>query len=114
MDIRRVAIDDHLPPPSDEDPGLAGRVKNLSALKAVAVGLDQVVNRCQADVCRYGHVDPGTAAHNAADFAEARKPLRVLETGLDVGRKMVASLEAQLGVKPPPPPEPAPTKRAAK
>lgn len=96
MDIRRVAIDDHLPPPKESEPGIAGKIRDLSALKAVAVGLDQVVNRCQADLCRWGHIDPGTTAANEADFVEARKQLRILEAGLETGRAMVAALEAQL------------------
>lgn len=99
MDIRRVAIDEHLPA---NDPGLSGKVRNLSALKAVAIALDQTVNRCQADICKWGHIDPGTAVANQADLDEARRQLHVLEVGIETGRGMIAALEAQLA-----PPKPA-------
>lgn len=98
--IRRVAIDEHLPAPNGEDPGLPGKVRNLSALKAIAVGLDHVVNRSLADMARWGHVDPGTQAANEADFVEARKQLRILEIGIETGRAMLAAIEAQPGVAP--------------
>lgn len=105
MNIRRVSIDEHLPPPKvTETVSIAGKVRDLSALKAVAVGLDQIVNRCQADLCRWGHIDPGTTVANEADFAEAHKQLRILEAGLETGRAMIVALESQLA-----PPKPAKT-----
>lgn len=111
MNVHRVSIDEHLPPPTEDSPGIGGKVRNLSALKAVAIGLDQVVNRCQADLCKWGHIDPGTAAANKADFDEARKQLRVLEIGLEAGRGMITALEAQLAPpKPVPPPKDKPAK----
>lgn len=113
MSVRRISIDESLPKATANDPGLAGKVKALSALKAVAVGLDQVVNRCQADLARWGHVDPGTQAANEADFVEARKQLHVLEAGLETGRAMLAGVESQPGVAPEPP-KPAPSPKAAK
>lgn len=100
MEIRRVAIDEHLP---TDDRDLSGKVRNLSALKAVAVALDQTVNRCQADICKWGHIDPSTAIANKDDLDAARGQLHVLEVGLETGRGMIAALEAQLA--PPKPPK---------
>lgn len=113
MSIRRAAIDDHLPTPGDDEPDVSGKVRGLMVLKSVAISLDQIVNRSLDDFNRWGAVDPATAKVNDLDFAEVRKQLRILEVGLETGRAMLATVEAQLGVTPPQAePKNAPRRRA--
>ena len=108
--IKRIAIDDHLAAAAapGELPGLAGPVRALAALRGLAVALDQVVNRSQDDLRRYGEIDKGTARHNEDDFAACRTLLRTLELGLAAGRGMLAAVEAQVTPPPAPAPVPAP------
>lgn len=102
MDIRRVGIADQIGSVlTPDEHALVGLVSNLSAVRAVALSLDQVVNRSAHEAQTQDRISPETAAANADDFVQVAKQIRILEAGATVGRQMLAAIQGQLGVTPP-------------
>ena len=81
---------------SDEDVSLAAEVRQLGALKQIATGLDQLVNREKETKERHGKHDGMNSRANVDDVESAVKRLRVLELGALAGKAMIQGILNQM------------------
>jgi hypothetical protein len=102
--IRRAAVHEHAERATNRgETADVAAVVNLNAVRAMVVALDQITNRSEADLRRWGHIDPGTAETNRTDLEYARRQVAILRAGVTTGQSMIDYIEQQLDeqVRPP-------------
>jgi hypothetical protein len=95
--IRRAVVHEHAERATNRgETADVPAVTNLNAVRAMVVALDQITNRSDSDLRRWGHIDPGTAETNRTDLEYARRQVAILRAGVATGQSMIDHIEQQL------------------